>query len=125
EAPHAGRQTLVEKNQADQQNKTANGEIDRDFPGRAGAVAGSPNSDEQKRRNQRQLVEGVKEKQIDRTESADRAGRNKEETGVKRIFVVVDLPGEPDRGDGHDGGEQKHEQAQAVHAEGEMDSPIG
>ena len=64
-------------------------EIDRDFPGRGLPVAGSPNSDEQKCRDQCELVEGIKEEQIERSESADRAAGNEKQTGVKRAFVAA------------------------------------
>src|SRR5207249_11644141 len=58
-------QTLVKQNQSDQQNETAEGEINCDFPRCDAAIARSPDSDEQKCRDQSEFVEGVKEKQID------------------------------------------------------------
>ena len=57
-------------------------EIDRDLPGRGVAIAGAPDADEQKSRDQRELVEGVEEKEIERSEGADRAGRDEEQAGV-------------------------------------------
>jgi len=56
------RHTLIKQNKSDQQNKTAEREINRDFPRSRIAIARSPNSDEEKRWNQGELVKGVKEK---------------------------------------------------------------
>src|SRR5262249_27619216 len=70
------RKTLVEQDQSDQQNETAEREIDRDLPGRAHAISRSPNPNQKKCRDQRELVKRVKEKQIGRSEGADRAGGN-------------------------------------------------
>src|SRR5262249_16891903 len=117
-------QTLVKQDQPNQQNETANRKINRNFPGRPDAVAGSPNSDEEKRRDQRELVKRVKEKEINRGEGADCAGGNQKEKGVKRVLVVINLIGEPNRRGGNERGEQEHEQAQAIHAERKMNSPI-
>ena len=58
------------------------------FQAAATAIAAAPDSDQQKRRDERELVEGVKEKQIERRERADRAGGDEEKTGVKRVFVI-------------------------------------
>src|SRR5207247_2390257 len=62
EAPFRRRKTLVKKNESDQQNETAEREINRDLPRGADAIAGSPNSDQQKCRDQRELMKRVKEK---------------------------------------------------------------
>jgi hypothetical protein len=69
-------------------------------------------------------VKGVKEKQIDRRESADCAGRNEKEAGVKRALLIFDLTREPNGCDADTGCEKKHEQAQAVDPEREMNAPI-
>ena len=52
-------------------------------------IAASPNSDEQKRRDECELVKGVKEKKIERGERAHRARGDEKETGVKGVFDVV------------------------------------
>src|SRR5262249_2198532 len=59
------REALVKQDQAEQQNKAANGQIDCDFPSCCDAISAAPNSDQQKCGDQRKLVKGVKEKQID------------------------------------------------------------
>src|SRR6266404_4287587 len=89
------RRALIKQDQRDEQNETAEREINCDFPRRANAISRSPNSDEQKRRDQRELVESVEEKQIDRCESANGACGNEKEAGVKRALAVIDLTGEP------------------------------
>ena len=65
-------------------------EIDRDLPGGGEAVARTPDADEQKGRDQRQLVERVEEKEIERSKSADRAAGEEEETGVKEPLGFFD-----------------------------------
>ena len=63
----------IKQDQAEEQNETAEREIDRDLPGRGEAIARAPDADEQKGRNERELVKGVEEEQIERSERADRA----------------------------------------------------
>ena len=88
ETAQFSRDAAVEQDQAEEQNEAAEPEIDRDLPGRGGAVARAPDADEQKSRDQRQLVEGVEEKQIERSKGADRAARDEEEAGVKEPLAI-------------------------------------
>src|SRR5207244_2978835 len=82
EAARFDRNALVKQDQSEQQNETPEREINRDFPRSRGAIAASPDADQQKRRDQRQLVKGVEEKQVDRCERADCAAGNEKETRV-------------------------------------------
>src|SRR5947207_3413136 len=66
EAARFGRNTLIKQNQSEEQNETAKREINCDLPRRRDAIAAAPNSDQQERRDERELVKRVKEKQIDR-----------------------------------------------------------
>ena len=114
----------IKHDQAEQQNETAGREIDRDFPRRGLPVAAAPDSDEQKSRDQRELVKGVEEKEIERSECADGAAGNEEEAGVEGVFVLRDFAGEPDGRERDDRGEEQHHQAQTIDAESEIDPPI-
>src|SRR5207244_12369992 len=69
-------------------------------------------------------VECVEEKQVAGWESAARAAGNEKQASVERALVVVDLTGDPNRGDGDNGGEEKHEQTQTIDAEREMNLPV-
>ena len=69
------RHAAIKHDQAEQQNEASGRQIDRDFPGGGLPVAASPDSDEQKSRDQRELVKGVEEKEIERSERAHRAAR--------------------------------------------------
>src|SRR5438067_1649785 len=60
-----GRKTLIKKDESDQQNETAEREVDGDFPCRTNTISSSPNSDKQECRNERELMKSVKEKQVD------------------------------------------------------------
>src|SRR6266550_6840221 len=62
---------LIKQNQPEKQNKTPDREIDRNLPRRGRAIAASPNTDKQKSWDERELVEGVKEKQVQGRKSAD------------------------------------------------------
>src|SRR5438874_1572215 len=124
-SPTCRRQALVNQNQANQQNETSQSEINRDLPRRCGAVSGSPDHNQQKRRNQRELVKRVKEKQVERCESAERTSGNQEKTRVKCALVLVDLTGEPNRSQCHDGGEQNKSETQSIDTECKMDLPVG
>ena len=68
---------VIEQDQTEQENEAAERQINRDFPRRGDAISAAPNSDEQKCRNQREFVKGVKEEEIDRRESAERAAGNR------------------------------------------------
>ena len=66
------RERLIEIDQTDQQNETAECKIDGDFPGRGMPFAGAPDADEQKGRDQCQLVKGVEEDEILRRKRSGR-----------------------------------------------------
>src|SRR5579884_2577617 len=68
--------TLVKQDQTQQQNETPDCQIDRDLPCGPDTISASPNPDQQKRRNQRQFMERVEEKQIDGGKRADRPSAN-------------------------------------------------
>jgi len=124
EGARASWNALVQQNQPQKQNKTPDREIDRDLPRRGRAIAASPNTDKQKSWDERELVEGVKEKQVQGRKSADCSARDKKEAGVKRSLVMVDLIGEPDRCQRDDRRQQQHDQAKAVQSDGEVQLPI-
>src|SRR5947199_3956722 len=125
EAAQWGRNALVKQDQTQQQNETSYREIDRDFPCCRYPITGAPNSDQQKRGNECQLMKRVKEKQVDRHKSTDCATGNEQKTGVECVFIFVDRAGKPDRSQGNDGGKQQHYQTQAVDARCEAQSPFG
>ena len=60
--PRSERKALVKQDQAEQQNETADGQVDRDFPGRCDPIPAAPDSDQQKCGDQREFVKRVKEK---------------------------------------------------------------
>ena len=124
EAARGFRHAAIKHDQAKQQNETSRGQIDRDFPRGGLPVAGSPDSDEQESGDQGELVKGVEEKEIDRSECSHGAAGNEEEAGVEGMFVFGDFAREPDGGERYDRGEDQHHQAQAIDAEGEIDPPI-
>ena len=108
-AARTHRETLVQQDQAKQQNETANRQIDCDFPGRCDAISTAPDSDQQKRGDQCQFVKCIKEKQIDRRKCADGTARNEQETCIKGVFILVDRPCEPDRRQSDNTGKQHHD----------------
>ncbi len=116
EAARFRRRAAVEQDQAEEQNETAEPEIDRHFPGRGETVARSPDADQKKSRDQGELMKGVKEKKIERSEGADRATREKKETGVEQAFGFFDRRRKPDGAEEDKRGEEKHEQAEPVGA---------
>src|SRR4029453_12232246 len=60
--PRDERKALVKQNKAEQQNETADGQINCDFPSRCDAIPAAPDSDQQKCGDQRKFVKRVKEK---------------------------------------------------------------
>src|SRR5688572_23388066 len=76
EAPSRLRQAAIKHDQAEQQNETAGRQIDRNFPGGHLPIPRPPDSNEQKRRDQCQLVKSVEEKEIERSECAHGASRD-------------------------------------------------
>ena len=118
------RHAAIEHDQAEQQNETAEREIDRDFPGGGVPIAAPQIPMSRNVGMKRELVKGVEEKQIERSECADGAAGNEEQAGVESVFVLRDFAGEPDRGERDDRGQQQHDQTQTIDAEGEVDPPI-
>src|SRR5262249_11481899 len=74
---------------------------------------------------ERKLMKRIKEKEINRSERADGAAGNKQETSVERILVPVDLAGEPNGSEGDNRGQEDHDQTQAVEPGGETQMPLG
>src|SRR5204863_6283488 len=100
----------IKHDQAKQKDRTPRREIDGNFPGCSLPVTGSPDSDEQESRNQCELVKGVKEKEIERSERSHRAACDEEKAGIESVFALRDLGGEPDGRKGHNRGQQYHHQ---------------
>ena len=48
----------------------------------------------------------------------------KKKAGVEGVLVLRDFAGEPDGGERDDRGQEQHDQAQAVDAEGEIQPPL-
>src|SRR5207248_1592480 len=120
----ARRHRAIEHDQADQQDNTSQRKIDRHLPGSGAPIARPPNSNEQESGNQCQLVKGVEEKQVERSESADGASGNEKQTGVERVLVMLDFISKPDRGEEDDRAEQDHEKTKSVYAEGEVEGQL-
>src|SRR6185369_2715564 len=112
------------KDEAEQQNETADREIDRDLPRRSEAILATPDPDQQECGNEREFVKSVKEKQINRSKCADRPSGNQEKTGVECIFVLIDLAGEPNGGQRYDCREQHHNEAQTVEPSRKTQMPL-
>src|SRR4029077_8545702 len=62
ETPRGERIALVKQDQAEQQNETADCQIDCNFPGGCDPIAAAPDSDQQKCGYQREFVKRIKEK---------------------------------------------------------------
>src|SRR2546423_6002150 len=118
------RHGAIKHDQAEQQNETAGCEIDRDLPGGDYAIAAAPDSDEQERRDERELVKGVEEKQIERRERAHRSGGDEKQARVKCVSMLRDFARKPDSRESNERGEEQHNQAQAVDTEREIDVPV-
>ena len=86
ETPRCLGHAAVEQDQTEQENEAAKREINCDFPRSSNAISTAPNPDEQKRRNQRQFVKGVKEEEVNRCESANGTARDQQKAGVKARF---------------------------------------
>ena len=115
------RQTAVQTDQTDQQHETAYRQIDRDLPSGGHPVFPvPPDTDQQKGRDQGQLMKGVKEKEIERDERSDGTSRDKEQAGVERVFTLLNLGSNPNRGQRDQRGEQHHHQAQSVQPDQEL-----
>ena len=116
-------QTAIEQNQSEQQNKTAERKVDRDFPRGRLSIAASPNSNEQECGNERELVKCIKEKQVDRCEGANCACGNEKQTGIECVFVFRNFGGEPDRTERNDRGKKQHQETEPIGAKREPPSP--
>src|SRR5436190_16268577 len=71
-------------------------------------------------------VRETRKRKINRlSKRADRAARNEQKTGIKRVFMSLYRAGEPHRRERHDAGEQYHDYAQPVDASREAQPPLG
>src|ERR1700736_1117094 len=93
---------LVQHDQPDQENETAQAEIDCNFPCCGSAISAAPNSNQKKGRDQSELVKGIKKEQIERSERANCSAGNQKKADVKRAFVSLDCSSKPNRRDSHD-----------------------
>src|SRR5450432_1907204 len=116
EAAQLWRHAAVEQDQSEQQHEAAETEIDRHFPSRGEPVARSPDADQKKSRDQRELMKSVEKKQIERSEGADRAAREKEETSVEQGLGFFDRRRKPDSAEQDERGEKKHDETEPIGA---------
>src|SRR6476646_6645116 len=77
------RHAAIEQDQPEQENKTSDREVDRNFPRGPESIARTPDADQKKSWNERELMERVEEKEIERSKGADCAAGQEKETGVK------------------------------------------
>ena len=91
------RQAQVETNQPDQQNEAAEGQVGRHFPGGGLPVARSPDADQQECRDERQLMEHVKEKCVDRGKRADGPRGDEEQARIEPVSVLRRRPRDTNR----------------------------
>ena len=73
----------VELREADEQDDAAGGEIDGDAPRGGMALAVAPDADEQESRDERELVEGVEEEQVERCKRARCACADEQDARVE------------------------------------------
>ena len=113
-AAQCRRHAAIEQDQSEKQNEAADSEVDCHLPCGREAISRAPDADEEKSRNQGQLVKGVEEKQIERSEGANRPAREEEETGIKQPLRFFDRRRKPDRAEQDERGEKKHDQAESI-----------
>ena len=116
----------IERQQTDEQNEAAEGEVDGDLPGGGDPVAGTPDADKKEGRDERQFVERVKEEEIQRGERARGPCDDEHQARVVEARIPLQflrMRRNPHSGQGHNGGEEQHDEAQAVHAEREGQFP--
>src|SRR5207253_1601711 len=77
------RHASVKKNQAEEENETARGQVDRDLRSRGITIPASPDSDQEKSRNEGDLVKGIEEEKIERGERSHGPARDEQKAGVK------------------------------------------
>ena len=118
ECAPVGRQLHVERNQANQGDQRAQAEVKRDLESRVVSIfAAAPDADHDEGRHQRQFMEKVEEKQIDRGERAQDAAGHHQKQDVILLFALLDFPGNAGGGEGDDGAHQNQAHVDAVHAE--------
>jgi hypothetical protein len=125
ERAQLGWNSQPEPDQPEQQDEAAESEIDGHFPSDALAFARSPDTDEQKGRNEGEFVEGVEEEKIDRSERANRAGRDEKQARIEHTGELFDFRRDPDGGEGDECGKKDKDEAESIRAKREMDTVGG
>ena len=117
------RQLQVERNQAHQRDERAEAEVKRDLKRRVVlAVAAAPDADHDERRHQRQFVEEIEEKQVERRERAENAAGHHQQQDVKLLFAFLDFPRNAGGGEGDERAHQNQADVNAIHAQRAFDA---
>ena len=108
----------VERDQADQRDQRADAQVKRDLERRVILpFAATPDADHDERRHQREFVEEIKEKQVERRKRAEDAAGHHEQQDVKFLFARLDFPRAARGGERDDRAHQNQADIQAVHAD--------
>ena len=115
---------FVEADQPEEQDETADCEVNGDFPRRRLAFAGTPDADEQEGRDERELMEGVEKEEVERSERAVSAGRDEKKARIKLLLHFLNRRRDPDRGERDERGQQQKDQTQSIRSDEELQVPV-
>src|ERR1035441_3626863 len=113
----AGSRLQVKGDQPHQRNQSPDAQINRDLEGSVVLLLSpAPDANHNKRRNQRQFMEEVKEKQVERGEGAQDAARHNKQKDIELLLALLYFPRDAGRGERHDGTHEDQSHINAVHA---------
>ena len=115
----------VKPDQAEKENEAAGRKVNGGFPRGGLAVPGAPDADQQEGRDERELVEHVEKKHIHGGEGANDARRNHEKADVEPAVIFHRRTGHRNGGQCDGGGEEKHNEAETIRTEDEIDPELG
>ena len=112
------RHLQVKRDEADERQQRADAQVKRDLErGVVLLLAATPHADHDERRHEREFVEEVEEKQVERHERAEDAARHHEQQDVKLLLARLDLERAARRRERHNRAHQNQPDVQAVHAQ--------
>jgi hypothetical protein len=97
-----------------QQADAADHGVDQKLRSGAGAARTSPQLDEEEGGDEAELPEEEEVEEIERGKSSEETGLEEQDQREVKLHAVGDMPGCEDADRHHDGGEQEHEEPQAV-----------
>src|SRR5581483_4198275 len=115
----------IQRDDSNEHENRTQKRVEKELDGSIGAIAASPNCDEEIHRNQGCFEEHIKLNQIERAEHSDHRRFQNEQINHELFCAVIHIKAEPHRNDTDECREQYQPKADTVNSHFERDSQLG